>query len=127
MDKMSGPGADRSRPYAGHLNRAPTRGTDSNRTAAKGPQNCVAAVLLGLGLYRIVRDRHFRWGGMQVGFRDLTIWSFLMASAHGARLMVLPVVLTRISLGAAAGHHMHPSGFDDPLTGVAATLVHTLR
>ena len=86
----------------------------------------VAAVLLGLGLYRIVRNRHFGWGGMQVGFCDLTIWSFLMASAHGAGLMVLPVVLTRISLGAAAGHHMQPSGFDDPLTGAAATLVHTL-
>jgi hypothetical protein len=86
----------------------------------------VAAVLFGLGLYRIVRNRHFGWGGMQVGFRDLTIWSFLMASAHGAGLMVLPVVLTQISLGASAGHHMHSTGFDDPLTGVAATLVHTL-
>ena len=30
---------------------------------------------------------------MQVGFRDLTLWSFLMASAHGAGLMVLPFVL----------------------------------
>ena len=80
----------------------------------------VAAVLFGLGLYRIVRNRHFGWGGMQVGFRDLTIWSFLMASAHGAGLMVLPVVLTQISLGASAEHHMHST------TGIAATLVHTL-
>jgi hypothetical protein len=53
----------------------------------------VAGMLVALGLYRIVRGRHFGWGGMQVGFRDLTIWSFLMASAHGAGLMVLPVVL----------------------------------
>ena len=30
---------------------------------------------------------------MQVGFRDLTIWSFLMASAHGAGFMVLPFVM----------------------------------
>ena len=30
---------------------------------------------------------------MQVGFRELTFWSFLMASAHGAGLMVLPIVL----------------------------------
>jgi hypothetical protein len=80
----------------------------------------VAAVLFGLGLYRIVRNRHFGWGGMQVGFRDLTIWSFLMASAHGAGLMVLPVVLTQFSLGAPAGHHMHST------TGIVATLVHTL-
>ena len=32
---------------------------------------------------------------MQVGFRDLTVWSFLMASAHGAGLMVVPVLLQR--------------------------------
>ena len=25
--------------------------------------------------------------------KDLTVWSFLMASAHGAGLMVLPLVL----------------------------------
>ena len=30
---------------------------------------------------------------MQVGFRDLTVWSFLMASAHGAGFMVLPFVM----------------------------------
>jgi hypothetical protein len=84
----------------------------------------VAGALLSLGAYRIVRSRHFRWGGMQVGFRDLTIWSFLMASAHGAGLMVLPVVLGMRAAAAPAGHHMH--AFADPMTGVWATLVHTL-
>lgn len=54
----------------------------------------VAAILCGLGAYRLVRPRHPRWGGMQVGFRDLAIWSFLMASAHGAGLMLLPVLMT---------------------------------
>ena len=53
----------------------------------------VAVALVSLGVYKLIRSRHFRWGGMQVGFRELTIWSFLMASAHGAGLMVLPVVL----------------------------------
>ena len=45
---------------------------------------------------------------MQVGFRDLTVWSFLMASAHGAGLMVLPVLLGSSTVEAAdqmAGHH----------------------
>jgi hypothetical protein len=77
----------------------------------------VAALLVALGVYRIVRSRHFSWGGMQVGFLELTAWSFLMASAHGAGLMVLPVVLQM-----APAHHMHGAG----MTGVGATLVHTL-
>ena len=49
----------------------------------------VAAVLIGLGIFCLVRHhQHPRWVRMQVGFRDLTVWSFLMASAHGAGLMV---------------------------------------
>jgi hypothetical protein len=53
----------------------------------------VATILVGFGLYRAIRSRHPRYGGMQVGAKDLTLWSFLMASAHGAGLMVLPFVL----------------------------------
>ncbi len=45
-----------------------------------------AAVLLGYGVYKLLRSRHPRWVGMRVGFGDLTLWSFLMASAHGAGL-----------------------------------------
>ena len=86
----------------------------------------VAGALVTLGLYRIVRSRHFRWGGMQMGFRELTIWSFLMASAHGAGLMVLPVVLGLTSAPMPAGHDMHGSNPPDLLTGILATLVHTL-
>src|SRR6185369_3831358 len=74
----------------------------------------VGGALVALGLYRIVRSRHFQWGGMQVGFADLTFWSFLMASAHGAGLMVLPVVMKMPPMGAAAGHHLH--AFQDPVT-----------
>ena len=79
----------------------------------------VAVALVGLGVYKLVRSRHFRWGGMQVGFRELTIWSFLMASAHGAGLMVLPVVL----VGPHAHHHAASQG---AASSVWATLIHTL-
>jgi hypothetical protein len=79
----------------------------------------VATALVGLGVYKLVRSRHFRWGGMQVGFRELTIWSFLMASAHGAGLMVLPVVLA----GSHAHHHAAAHG---AANGMWATLIHTL-
>ena len=81
--------------------------------------------------YRLWRNRHPRWGGMQVGFRDLTIWSFLMASAHGAGLMVLPLLL-KISPGESSlslpsnHHHLHNHSLEGPLTGLLATGVHTL-
>jgi hypothetical protein len=52
-----------------------------------------AAFLVGFGLFKLVKPRHPRWVGMRVGFRDLTLWSFLMATAHGAGLMLLPVFL----------------------------------
>ena len=53
---------------------------------------CATALIL-FGLYKVVRRRHPRWVGMRVGFRDLTAWSFIMASAHGAGLMLVPVLL----------------------------------
>jgi hypothetical protein len=81
----------------------------------------VAGLLVSLGVYRVFRSRHFAWGGMRVGFLELTAWSFLMASAHGAGLMVLPVVI-QMTTQMAPMHHMHGAG----MTGVGATLVHTL-
>ena len=53
----------------------------------------VAGILMTLGLYRLWRHRHPRYAGMQVTFGTLTVWSFLMASAHGAGFMVLPFVM----------------------------------
>ena len=53
---------------------------------------CATALII-FGLYKLARRRHPRWVGMQVGFRDLTAWSFLMATAHGAGLMLVPVLL----------------------------------
>lgn len=64
----------------------------------------VALVLITLGLYRLRRHRHPRFGGMQVGFRDLAAWSFLMASAHGAGIMVLPFVMPAQATVAAVSH-----------------------
>src|SRR5690606_1553700 len=53
----------------------------------------VSGLLFGWGVYRLLRHAHPRWGGMRVGRRDLVVWSFLVASAHGAGLMALPFVL----------------------------------
>ena len=62
-----------------------------------------AALLLAFGLFRFVKPRaHPRWTTMRVNDRELTLWSFLMSSAHGAGLMVAPVL---IGLGAAGADH----------------------
>jgi hypothetical protein len=87
----------------------------------------VAALLFGLGIYSLVRHHHPRWVRMQVGFRDLTVWSFLIASAHGAGLMVVPVLLGSNTVEAAdqmAGHH-HLAAAIMPLAALFATGVHT--
>lgn len=96
------------------------------------PQNYVkiglASLLLALGLYRLLPRRHPHWGGMQVGFRDLTIWSFLMATAHGAGLMLLPVLLGMSAMQYTHHDvHMHMLMMaGGPWVGAAAVLVHTL-
>jgi hypothetical protein len=87
-----------------------------------------AGLLVGLGVYRLVRSRHISYGGMLVDARELTIWSFLMASAHGAGLMVLPLVLDGVHSTAHANHVaaaslMGVAGIE--LNGVLAALVHT--
>ncbi|MFL5492923.1 MAG: hypothetical protein ACJ8DC_00925 [Gemmatimonadales bacterium] len=66
----------------------------------------VAGALVTLGGARLLRHRHPRYGGMQVSLRELTAWSFLMASAHGAGLMLLPLLVGATG-GAARPHSTH--------------------
>jgi hypothetical protein len=87
-----------------------------------------AGLLVGLGGFRLVRARHIAYGGMRMDSRELATWSFLMASAHGAGLMVLPLVLGDLPTEGHAHHVMSASlagvtGFD--LVGVLPALVHT--
>lgn len=92
-------------------------------------RSTVGSILIMLGVHRLWRQRHPRFGGMQVGFRDLTVWSFIMASAHGAGLMVLPFVLGLPADGAAAsGHaaHVVSAAPNAAWTNAAAVGIHTL-
>ena len=52
-----------------------------------------AATLFVIAIWKLWRARHPTWVGMRVSFWDLATWSWLMASAHGAGLMVVPVLL----------------------------------
>ena len=90
----------------------------------------VAAALMAVGVDGLVHHRHVRLGGMRVNARELATWSFLMASVHGAGLMVLPFMLGAAASGPSAVlHHDHAVaagiGVVDPI-GVTAALVHTL-
>jgi hypothetical protein len=95
-----------------------------------------AAILFGFGLYRLFQSRHPNWVGMRVGFGDLTLWSFIMASAHGAGLMLIPLFLS--SPAARGEHHIgsHPgneqacawefANFSTPSLLTSSVVVHTL-
>ena len=66
----------------------------------------VAAALLAVGVDGLRRHRHVQLKGMRVSGRELATWSFLMASAHGAGLMVLPFVLgSAVPMPAGMAHH----------------------
>jgi hypothetical protein len=83
---------------------------------------CASALIL-FGVYKLARRKHPRWVGMRVGFRDLTAWSFLMATAHGAGLMLVPVLLRLSSSEQAQGAHTHGTHADHAaMTGSATVL-----
>ncbi|MDP9796521.1 hypothetical protein J2S43_005033 [Catenuloplanes nepalensis] len=63
--------------------------------------------------------------GMRLSLPELAGWSFLMSSAHGAGLMLLPVLATAPPAGAHEGHAVAAAG-GDALTGLLAAGVHTL-
>src|SRR5215204_5131907 len=94
------------------------------------------AALLGFAAYKVAtRFRHPRWVGMRVGPRELVAWSFLMASAHGAGLMLVPVLVALRGEGvssalAHAGHlghaaHQPPAGGESLLPALAAVGLHS--
>jgi hypothetical protein len=90
-------------------------------------QWAIAGTLVGLGVYRLVRSRHITYGGMQVSMAELATWSFLMATAHGAGLMVLPLVLGDAT--ATAHPHIAAASLislgNVDWIGVTAAMVHT--
>ena len=69
------------------------------------PAGAVALILFGA--FRFLRPRaHPRWVAMRVNFGELGLWSFLMASAHGAGLMLFPILLG-LNPAVAPMPHMH--------------------
>jgi hypothetical protein len=96
-----------------------------------------AGALALFGFYKLLAPMsHPRWVGMRVNFRDLTAWSFLMSTAHGAGLMLVPLLL-RLPRGVAhaahdmtshTGHAAHmqmSSAVAAPVSELAAVALHT--
>jgi hypothetical protein len=86
-----------------------------------------AALVIGLGVFLLLSSRHPRFL-RRVAPHRLALWSFLVATAHGAALMLLPIYLGLCAAGApdaahaAAGRLMREGALQAAL--VAAT--HTL-
>lgn len=88
-------------------------------------------LLVGFGLWRALSKRHFRWAGMKLTPWQLTSWSFLMSSVHGAGLMLVPVLVAAPPPGLShSDHAIHAASSGDASAllwqGLAATAVHTL-
>jgi hypothetical protein len=73
-----------------------------------------AAVLLGASVLVFRRRAHRRGGGMRLGPGGLVAWSFVMASSHGAGLMLLPALV-----GETHAHH------GSPPAGIHVLIVHS--
>ncbi len=108
-------GAGHALAVAGAVGVALAVGTVVPMRALRWP---IAGVLVALGLMRFFRHRHPRWVGMRVGMGGLTVWSFLMATAHGAGLMVVPV-LVGMTMADGSGHLHHMAAAAGTTAGAA--------
>ena len=77
-----------------------------------------ATLILWAGYHWLYGHRHRVRVGMTVGLAGLAVWSFLMATAHGAGLMLVPALLPLCAT-------MPAIGAGSLLLSLAAVAVHT--
>jgi hypothetical protein len=83
-----------------------------------------AGALIAFGLFRFAWPRaHPRWVAMRVNSAELALWSFLMASAHGAGLMLFPILIGMTPHSAHSAHHM--AAAHTVTQAIAVVLLHT--
>ncbi len=70
---------------------------------------CGAALLGWAAYFAVYGHRHRVRVGMQTGLAGLGVWSFLMATSHGAGLMLLPAVIS-LCLAASPGAELTAAG-----------------
>jgi hypothetical protein len=73
-------------------------------------QRLGAVILFAWAAWHVLYGRRHKVRfGMQVGLGGLFLWSFLMANAHGAGLMLIPAVIP-LCLAASPAHQLTASG-----------------
>jgi hypothetical protein len=83
-------------------------------------------LVLGFGLYVLVQRRHPR-ALARIPPTQLVLWSFAIAMAHGAGLMLVPIYLGLSNSPAMAGHHPSGGMINANLSlAVLVSVVHTL-
>ncbi|GIV87926.1 MAG: hypothetical protein KatS3mg055_0444 [Chloroflexus sp.] len=86
-------------------------------------------VLLGFSGWRLLARFRHPTTRFRAGAQELAWWSFLMATVHGAGLMVAPILAAMNTSHHAmhAGHGHHAPAMSDSLIGATlAVVVHTL-
>src|SRR5207302_5400543 len=82
-----------------------------------------AGALIGWAGWHAVRGHRQRLRvGMQTGLAGLALWSFLMSSAHGAGLMLIPIMLPLCLSGSPSGQLTASGSLP---VALAALAVHT--
>jgi hypothetical protein len=83
-------------------------------------------LVLGFGLYLLIQRRHPRVLA-RIPPTQLVLWSFAIAMAHGAGLMLVPIYLGLSTSGGMAGHHHVGGTVNANLElAVSVSVIHTL-
>ena len=76
-----------------------------------------AAALASFAIWKLMRNRHPRWVGFRIKPPELALWSFLMSTAHGAGLMLLPFL---VGVHVSTSDGVFPTGLGSAAVAVAA-------
>jgi hypothetical protein len=83
-------------------------------------------LVLGFGVYLLVQRRHPR-ALARIPPSQLVLWSFAVAMAHGAGLMLVPIYLGLSNASDMAGHHPSGAMINANLSlAVLVSVIHTL-
>lgn len=87
-------------------------------------QTITAITLFALGGYHLYRHWHPKWMTLHVGYSTIFFWSFVVASAHGAGIMLIPFLMDKGGLLLLC---IHTLGYFFAALGASFFLFETLK